>query len=750
MVDQYFFVPDDAATLPIHIDFKAPVNIRGNLFSDQSSAITTLQKLQMDAVARLGNMEVKLDSSIIFRERLLVNQMQMQVDLNNLVRKSVTAVEYKSRKQFNRLIASRNIITPVNMAINIGNFNDHMSLKNRLSLIITTLDKTSAEIPTQSDVIFEKICTAQSIDVQNVNFIDIVQHNNQNYDINEILQNVINVREHRIQMLMIDGYVIFDRAEDTMPESSRTISRFNDFEFNRYMNSVILYPANNNERGPQRSLEIGGEKTFISELNITSAHTTRINKRIQTSDWLENAFRLQQTKKFVQQILESPGWEFFAVTSDNFDTQNTINGIEISSNIIFVDDNPSNTLTIVSDISISNMAAINTNSKLVSTELRPCSILTLIPKSVYLMQRNWNEINVIGNVKVVNKESNVDNLATRCRSPLCFFEMALSSGTEESINTNIVFNLIDRHDKFSFNQIVMPLNSPTDKDSKSINNINLLYLFNDAITRTTFNDDNQPRTAIFNVPKKLLATETIFNASDARASKEVAVKLINNINVNNLNRMLFMRSTTREMIISISQKFLFLDAPIVRTMTLPNRSINGIDVSTILFAHSNQSSSLIFQKNINELTTKYNSPYISGGTVYVSLVNGISFEYFIDNRCKLLYRTSKPQTIEGYYSFENLILTGEEVMVQQINDVPCDEIVLRRSDEKQLITGDKRIEGDYSQLIIQKPFHIWKTNDVEFVATFAKSILLNHKQSIERIIVQNPYQLNAQRAYTRS
>ncbi|XP_055324263.1 uncharacterized protein LOC129578933 [Sitodiplosis mosellana] len=753
MVNQYFSVLHDAASLPIFVDFGSPVTIKGNLFSDQLSAPTTLQKLSNDSVVRLGGTQVTMDSPIIFKERLLVNHIDMQVEDSSLVRKSLNTMDdgHVIRKGFKRLTISGNIIMPNNMSIVIRNFNEYSSLKTDLESIITTLDKSLAQLISQSPVIFENVCTAQTVHVENANFIETVQRINQNYDINGVLQNVSRVREHCIQPLLIDGLVRF--VQNPELKNSQHVSTLNGLEFSRYMETVILSPVDHHAPETlQKSFEISGEKSFITELNIKSAHTLEINKRIQTNKWLEDAFRKQQAEMHAQQTIDSPGWQFNDVTSDNFGIQSTINGIQIvadgidptAKNIIFVDDNSSKTLTIVSDISISNDAQIGSNSKLETTELRPCNVLTLIPKTVHLMQRYWNEVHVIGNVKVVDKQ-----LSTKqCTTPFCYFQMALLSGTEETINTNIVFNLIDSHGKFSFNQIIMWSTNET----TLMNNINLLDIFNDAITRTPVLPSNIGEAKTFIAPKELIGSEIIFYVSDALSSNEFTVNLINDINVNYLNRTLYLQSTTREMIVYTWQKILFLDAPIVRTITLRNQSINGVDVSTILFAHSNQSASLVFQNQINELNTKYTGTFIGSGTVYVSLVNGISFEYFIDNRCKLSnnpYATNKPQTIEGYYTFENLILTGEHVAVEQINDVPCDEMVLKQSKEKQSITGDKRIEGDYSQLFIEKPFHVWKTNRFEFVAIFAKSILLDHKQSIERLEQQSPYQLNAQRAYVR-
>lgn len=746
-VNQYFSVLDVAANLPISVDFGAPVTIKGNLVSDKLLPATTLQKLSNDSIARLGSTQVTMDSPIIFKERLLVNHIEMDTDTNGLVRKSLNTIDDGRviRKEFKRLTVSGNIIMPNNVSIIIRNFNEYNSLKNGLDSMITTLDRSSAQLISQSPVIFEQVCNAQTVNVENANFIETIQQIEQHYDLNAVLQNVTNVRAHSIEPLLIDGNVRFAQHPE-LNNNSQHVSILNGLELSGYLERVIL------TRVDQKTCEISGEKTFISELNITSAHMLEINKRIQTNKWFEDAFRRQQIETHAQQTIESTGWQFNDVTSDNFNIHTTINGVQVVLNendstakrIIFVDDNASNRITIVSDISISNDAIIGSNSQLDATELRPCNVLPLIPPTVHLMQRTWNEVNVIGNVKVLNKETNTK----QCASPFCYFEMALLSETEETINTNIVFNLIDKHDKFSFNQIIMWSTNAT----TLMNNINLQEIFNDAITRTpVIVPSNGDAVLTFNAAKELIGSETIFNVSDAYATNAITANLINNININYLNQTLYLRSTTSEMFVLKWQKFLFLDPPQVQIITISNQSINGVDVSTILFAYSNQSASLSFQKEINDFTTKSTSSSIDSGSIYVSTVNGISFEYFIDNRCRLSnnpYAANSPQTIDGYYTFEQLILTGNDVAIEQINDVPCDELVLKQSNDKQLITGDKRIAGD-SRLFIEKPVHAWRVNDFEFVSTFAESIRLDHQQSIGRIQQQSPYQLNARRAYVR-
>lgn len=763
---EYFILDDQPAVLPLNVVFQGEVKIKGNLFTDKNK-VTTLQKLNSESIAILGNTEFRMNSTIIFKDRLLVNHITLDIDSKNLVRKSlngIVPIQFSGdggiKKQFKQFLHVTNNIIPADAEFSNFTIHNYNSYANLSKYFNSVLIPSSAPSPSLV-LVFDTICNAHSMDIQ-----EIKHHSLPSYDIQTILQSISHAQQHQIHKLSIDGNIKIVRAESTTQNPTH-ISQLNGLNLEDYLKSVV------SKRGPENprdTIEIGGEKAFIAGLNVSSVHTFEINKRIQTQNWLDAVLRQQANTN--QQTVESTGWKFDEITSDNFQMHHLINGIRVSTddnsttrNIIFVNHPHGREplLKITSDISLSSDGKIGSNSDVTYSELRPCNVDHLLPKTVNLPQTSWDEIKIFGNVKVLSKEKNWQ----RCKKPLCYLQMGLTATVDESFSEDITFSLQDKQDKFSFNEITSR-NSPNDNRKEDvvtlINNINLMEIVHDSLTRTNLhpmNALNQTQITTFSTEKELLGTENVFDASrGALASGVFSANFINNVNVNDLNRTLYQRSTTGEMFISNWQKLLFLDSPIAQNVQIDtNQTINGVAVVDIFFANSppsNRTLSVAFENNRQPCINCHVNQIIVDGNFNTQLVNGISLEFFINNRCKLSldrfphspasHEINKPQSIDGYYTFENLVLTGSDVKIEQINDVICDEIVLTHSTEKQQITGDKIIDGNLPFLYIEKPFHVWKTNNNEFVSMYAKTILLDHKQSIGRLIVKNPFSLKAQRA----
>lgn len=718
---QYFFLSDsvdhdDASSLSEievpQIEFSDHTAIKGNLFSDQFSETTTLQKLTSDAISRLGSTQVNMhNSSIVFKQRLLVNHIKMRsIDTSKLVQKqSSNSMEYANvvRKQFKRLIISSNIIMPLaGMVIKILNLNEHFALQNHLSTLITTLNDE------ESATVFVGVCSASFIETTTATPY-----------VNTVIQNAfyrVHEQKQQLEIVIIDSIARFQHT--MLSKNIQHIFIFNGLSFDAYLSHIVL-PSAETTNPSRKTLEISGEKSFLSDFYMVFAHILEINKRIETRNWLENGFRQQKSDMYAQQIVNSRGWQFIDVTSDGCWMENEVNDVLVvssknnndrtsSKNIIFIDDQTQNTLIIIVSDIIANNAKINTMQ---TTVLRPCDILQLNSRTVDLMHRFWYEINVFGNVKVVYENEKHRRLNTSSCSPLCFFQKALSTESNENIETNVL-NLKDIHGKFSFNQII---------NNVDINHIDVQSIVLDAVfTSSDVVGTTEKTTKIsFTALKKFSGTSSTsiaFRAKDTYLSTNgFEVNLLNEINVNALNQtLLYKQSTSKEIFVRAWQKFLFFEAPVMKYIDVKSM-INDVNVSAILFAYLNQSSSVQFIRNTQQKCQ----------IAYVDFLNGISLDYFIDNRM-VLQQTSKPQRSNNYYNIENLILTGEQGKIEQINFISVDEVVLKQSNEKQFITGDKLLLGE---LLLVKPFHAWKTNNIEIVANFGKTFNRGHKQLIERI-----------------
>lgn len=723
---------------PLFIYFQAEVNIGGNVFINKHS-YSQLRRLSADAINRLENAEIILDASAVFKERILVNSLEMQIDLNNLILDGlVPFVEKGGKKQFTDSIFLENNMNSQSLSSNtlkIQRFNDYNALPETLNSV-ATLDAAEPSI-----LIFEGNFDARLITLKNVNFIENHNRNIETkyYNFNETMLSTLNAREQRIQSLVIDGMVRFDYG------SFQTIylNTLNGLELDRFFELVVSRrPAD-----PRKSIEIGGEKTFISILNAVNVHTNEFNKQIQIRNWIENAFRQQQTEVKMQQIIERSGWQFASIISDNIQIGRLINGIEImarsnqerSNNIIFIDENPLGVIKISSDISFSSDVKVDTSGELISAQLRPCSINHLVSETLWLMQMMWYEMNIIGNVKLLTIKQNVE----RSRL-LSLLKLTFTSSFDESVDTNLIFK-ISGSEKFSLNRIISPIKEK--ELTTLINNINLAHIFDDAVIKTNIHFDTPTPSTIFRVKKELVAVENICTGTKVFLSDAFFVSLMNNVNSKLTNNTLLYRSE-KELFISSWQQLLFIHTPATRAINIENNPINGVLITDIIFLYSGNSSrsaSISFEnfKESSELNI-----LDSDTSLNVDIINGMPLEFIIENRSQLLnpsqlstHSINKPQIVDGFLTFENFILTGGETRIDQINDAVCEDVVFEISDENQHISGYKKITGIYPILYIEKPFHTWKINYLELVSTYAKTMLLNHKQTIERIRIKKPHQL---------
>lgn len=769
LINDYLILSDQIVSFPVNIEFQAEVKIKGNLNTDQHLNVITLQKLKSDAILRIENLRVTAESTIEFKENLLINHLTMQINTSNIVQKSTMRMDSlfsghgNARKHFKHYLYVSNNILVANSDFNnitIHGFNEDISLSDRLNSIIAMLDGAQKNL-LHSVIIFESNCNAEYVITygnfeKNTHQTDTIQI----YAPDDIFRKMSKKRNHRIQLLFVYGPVTFRSTRGiNMPrfQNLLQIEKLNEIKLHNYFEQIV---SNKKKQDvSKKSNEIGGEKTFIFELNATIAHTNEFNQQLQMGDWLHNVFRLQRNDVQVQQIVSS-GWQFFSITTDNFQTKRSINQVKFSSsdinkakNIVVVDDNPIRTVTISSDISFSNEANIGLNSEVKCSELRPCNLQPFFPRTSKLVQNIWCELSVLGNVKVLSNKIS----STGCVGANCLFETALSSQFDGNINSNIIFNL-KVSDNISFLRIRSLTNSTvnsTNEEENVINKINFISIFNDAITRSmnihSVAGQYQVKLPDLSGPKEFFGT--ISGGTNILSSNYLFVNLVNGVNVNQLNHTLFHRHSSGILSISILQNLLFLDAPLTQTIKVnTDQTINGVFVENIYFLyskHSDQSSTISFKNQFS----KQNVISVDQEIV-ISLINGLSLDYFLNNRGKLferrfsrlsMYTIDKPQVIDGFFTFETCTLYGDEIKIEQVNNVICDEIVLTHSNDKQEIKGYKEINGKYSMIYVEKPFHVWKTNNVELVSMFAKAVFLSYNQILEQCLIRNPYHLEAQK-----
>ncbi|XP_054742436.1 uncharacterized protein LOC129247352 isoform X1 [Anastrepha obliqua] len=96
-------------------------------------------------------------------------------------------------------------------------------------------------------------------------------------------------------------------------------------------------------------------------------------------------------------------------------------------------------------------------------------------------------------------------------------------------------------------------------------------------------------------------------------------------------------------------------------------------------------------------------------------INGKSFDCLLNNRIKL---DGEPQEVDGFLTFENLVLNNE-TLLQSINGIPVDNLVYKKSDHVQVISGSKVIDGS---LLFNGPSHVATLNGQNLAELYKETI----------------------------
>lgn len=716
--------------LPLYIDFQSEVKVKGNIFSRMFSN-SSLQILNTSVIGRLERVRIRFETTCVFKERLIANTMAM--NMSNFVRRMNAALSFvhlDGKKQFKQHLLLRNRIVIRNHTIKIHNFNEYTSLSNNALSILKIHEARGVT----NVIIFDMNFDAYSATIKKPYIIERPKWDSHNetqmkyYDFKSLLVKVFDSRD-RIYLITIHESVQFESNNIFVG----TINKLNL----KFLFGIFVSKAQSNGK----SVEVRGEKMFVSELNTLLTHINEFNKQVQTRNWTENALRQQRTEMEKQQVIDSTGWQFMNIISDDCQIERPISGIYFttnsreSPNIIFIDGNRLKTITISSDLSFSNDLKTNIKSDLKCYELRPCKANSFLLETVHLSQTLFYELNMVGNVKNLKKIKDYHKI-----SAFSLLEMGMPLNSGHDIEANITF-ITKTRVKFLFNKI----SSIQNQQDIIINGINIIAIFNDAVFQTNNYPSGKFQTVSFGSLKEFVAMENIFGPMEPIFSGAVKVRTMNAVDITLLKNNLFHRSSIVLLFLPW-QKVLFLNGPVTHSIYIKDdETINGINLENVFFVylnHLNQRSSITFVR-LDE-SSKQNT-VVSGAFVDINLVNELSLGYFIGNRFQMLKKLpiyfDNYQMIDGFLTFENFILDGEATKIDHINDVLCEEVVSKLSNDNQRIIGSKDIFNVYPTLYIGKPSHTWKINHFEFVALYTKTTLLNHEQFIEHLFVRNPYQL---------
>lgn len=745
--DEFFVLDDKPATPgalhPLKLVFKGDVEVRGNLDTNAEIA-NTLVKLNSEAV-KLNAGRVTITSPITFKDRLIVDHAIALIDTDSFVRRSkgvrLTQNQTENFNAFGRtackhfkqnlIVENDVVILGENLTnIEIIDFNEHTAIPDKFKSIIALNDQP---LVITGAVIFNDEFGANEINI--AKFIDnsyrsSIQYD-KDYDLNRIFSNIFQFRENRIRTLTINGSVHFAHSKDAVE-----IKTLNGLDLSNYLSIVVTSDGANSN---QKFVEIGGEKTFEADLNAQFATVSVFNRNIYADDWIKNALRKRNSGNKAQTI-GGFYWRIENLVADNIEI-NKLNDVQFkatkdkASDIIFVDNDRNHVININSDLSFTNGIRINSIAELNSTDTRPCNIRRLFEETVGLTQNRFKYLSIGGNVAV----NNVDGVPAR-DTLSNFFENAVLYNTNQDIHANIVFS------SASNEMFVLSRINVVGTDSETINNVNLVKLYEDAVTKSVVSVDGKTQPVIIYGRKDFIGETTFFDGSAVVSSANFLVQSINGVNVKELDESIISKNTN-EIRIDAGQKLLFLQSPIIEAMSIdPNETISGVRVDDIFFIYSPRPSQLSPMIWFDSIPNAYATNKIhTKEKLEVDLLNGMSLRYFIANRVKLsdesgLTSFNRPQEINGYFTFENLIIYGNDSKVNQMNNVACDDIVLTKSSTKQIITGNKQLSAE-SSLYLNKPSHTWSINDVEIAPAFSSTIFLNQNQSLNQLTIEAPYQM---------
>lgn len=727
----------------LSIEFVNDVEIFGNLKTNQNTS-SVLGKLKVESIPRLGGGRIKFTSPITFRDRLIVHHVTTNFSTDNLVRKSsdqsvdlenqqaINIFNRGVQKQFTNKLSIEKDVTFLNSNdthLKLGNFNEFKNLTHLFESMILFNKQ-----PIVGVLVFDGNFSADALSIER--FIDNSSGIQIAYDINTILVSIHNFRENRIRSLTVSGNTRFKRVN---------INFLNELDLKKYLSRIVS--TSDIEKG--KRIQIGGNKTFLSDLSTSFSTVKIFNKNIKPDDWIRNAFSKQSTEKLNEQVITGSNWHFNTLSADNIKAQ-TINDIRITStnneksHIIVVDNNPKNVITIQSDISFSGFMKIGSNSELNTTQMRPCNVHKLFADTISLTQNNWREMNIVGNVKILSIDS---SSSSSSRGSLTdFFKNAVLYDADQTIlmNGNAQFKC-HPDAEFTFNRITTASNDNSDEPLTLINGVNLVSIFQDAATKNIISLDGRTQTTVIRGLKQFV--NTTCDGNETIVTGKMDVKTINEVNILLLNQTMMYRNTD-ELSIVPGQKLLFIQSPTINTLRIGrNQTINDLHIDDLFFVHTprlNRSSPSMAFARVDQLSAPYQIH--SNENLELNVINDISLKYFLENRIKL-YDISgsanmiKPQMIDGFITFENLILMGRETRVERINDVICDDVILMKSEENQEISGHKIISG--SSFRINRPCHTWRMNGVDFVSAYSQSIFLNQRQNLDNLSIKEPHQLDA-------
>lgn len=715
------------------------IKIEGNLNTNQNTS-TMLHLLSSKAIRRLDNLNVDLPALAQFNSRLFIKDLQTNIDTNNFIRRSILSnvstlnsdhghlFEKHGRKHFtNKLVVKSKIIieNAASACIRIQEFNEY----HELSDFFNSLSSFDRQRKFPGTIVFDSNLKSEHISVNN--FIDNSQESNRSHDLNEILSGIFTLRKSIVRNLNVEGDAVFKPEIDNQQFNGVNVKLLNSVNVTGLLSSTIM-------KNPQldgKLVDIHGEKMFKRDLTTQFVQISAYNEKNNTNDWMHNALRSQRQVRLAPQIVESANWTFSHLNAD-FLLCHDINGILITRsgnankpNAIIINRHPYEAIHIHSDLAFSNILQVDREVGLNASETRPCNADIILSDVAHPAQLHWKALSLSA-MLIISDKSNSSYKGTLSH----VFQMAvLNNGNQKFADGASL--------KCSCSKTLSFSKVEVNYSNHSINGVNMFTIVNEAIMRNALILD-QP--IIIDGSKQFLMNNIVCEGPINLSSGDFTVNTINTISILEMNQTMVRNAF--EIHINSGQK-IFL-AGILKSSNLnmlEGQTINGDIVENMVFvgfARLQQSGASVAFERMNNVGL---SRLHAMENMNVVNLAEMSVNFFLQNRVKMsgsaddTHRTVKAQTVDGTLSFMHLVLAGNETNIEKINDVLCDDIVLKQSEQKQQIIGFKEIAGN---LFLNKPCYTWQINNIEIVSGYTKTIFLDQNHTIEGLTVPNSFYVN--------
>lgn len=470
-------------------------------------------------------------------------------------------------------------------------------------------------------------------------------------------------------------------------------------------------------------------------MQITSTlYALNINY-INVKQWLDYA--LLKNSSAVQ-VITASHWSFGKVITNHLTVDGFVNGINMLANgdIIFMHEDITKSIIISSNIHFTSPHGIKiSNFSTITANLR-CDLFKLFNEHTHIKRFEWYSIIINGNVYCEQTANNSESTGF-----LHFFYNAVLAYEEQYFNTNITFYTNNP------NKAIIVINQANDwKYSVPllINGYDFNYIISDAFTTNV-----DPTKPILIYGSKKFINNNIECHGSSTVKEQLRTDNINHVNLRTLSTAIIRRNQ-KICEIPIRIKITFILSVIVKNLIVNKLfTINGVSIDDLYFVNNGPKNS-VQMPSITIIQTRIEYESVSNNVIHIqeylmiNLLNDRSLDYFLNHRVKKVAHkstsgNSETQIVNGFLTFEHLMVAGDITTILSINSIDLSNIVLANTKESQHITGYKYISGD---IIVNGPSFVGMINGIDFMQAYKESIRKNENLTIQELLVHNPYFVN--------